>query len=236
MAAAIQELELLTLGVENPTEAKQLDEVKKASGQLSSKLEIEERNHNSDLVKLEKTFEKEIQPFATAVKSARNRIEERQIRTTSKRINKSIYSRMCHRQGNEIWRAICCCSVDRGTGEIRYGQWRMYHANFLGILDPDTNQQVCGPDIWTIIKRTGEIYGVQVELEGAPDWIMPAKPAIVSFTHPSPMKQFDADNVRRAVRCSLENQPDKMLPGGPIIKCKMFDYAQYSPPHLGPQL
>jgi hypothetical protein len=75
---------------------------------------------------------------------------------------------------NEIWMAICCCSVDRGTGEIKYKKWRMYHANFLGILDPDTNQQVCGPDIWTVIMRTGDIYGVKVELEGVPDWIMPA--------------------------------------------------------------
>ena len=87
---------------------------------------------------------------------------------------------------NEVWRAICCCSVDRGTGEIRYGQWRMYHANFLGILDPDTNQQVCDPDIWTIIKRTGEIYGVQVELEAAPDWIKPAKPIVPVLPTPPP--------------------------------------------------
>jgi len=81
--------------------------------------------------------------------------------------------------------AICCCSVDRGTGEIRYSQWRMYHASFLGVLDPVTSQQVCGPDIWTIIKKTSEIYGVQVELEGVPDWIVAAKPALsVSFTPP----------------------------------------------------
>jgi len=87
---------------------------------------------------------------------------------------------------NEIWMAICCCSIDRGTGEIRCGQWRMYHATFLGILDPDTNQQVCGPDIWTVIMRTGEIYGVQVELEGVPDWIMPALPALSVPSTPPP--------------------------------------------------
>lgn len=87
---------------------------------------------------------------------------------------------------NEIWMAICCCSVDRGTGEIKYGQWRMYHANFLGILDPDTNQQVCGPDIWTVIMRTGDIYGVQVELEGVPDWIMPEKSAVSVSPSPPP--------------------------------------------------
>jgi len=87
---------------------------------------------------------------------------------------------------NEIWMAICCCSVDRGTGEIKYKKWRMYHANFLGILDPDTNQQVCGPDIWTVIMRTGEIYGVKIELEAAPDWIMPALPALSVPSTPPP--------------------------------------------------
>lgn len=87
---------------------------------------------------------------------------------------------------NEVWRAICCCSVDRGTGEIRYGQWRMYHATFLGVLDPITGQQVCGPDIWTIIKKTSEIYGVQVELEGAPYWIMPEKSAVSVSPSPPP--------------------------------------------------
>jgi len=87
---------------------------------------------------------------------------------------------------NEIWMAICCCSVDRGTGEIKYGQWRMYHPNFLGILDPVTGQQVCGPDVWTIITRTGEIYGVKVELEGIPDWIVAAKPALSVSSTPPP--------------------------------------------------
>jgi hypothetical protein len=87
---------------------------------------------------------------------------------------------------NEIWMAICCCSVDRGTGEIKYEKWRMYHTNFLGILDPVTNQQVCGPDIWTVIMRTGDIYGVKVELERVPDWIMPALPALSVPSTPPP--------------------------------------------------
>jgi hypothetical protein len=87
---------------------------------------------------------------------------------------------------NEIWMSICCCSVDRGTGEIKYGQWRMYHTNFLGILDPVTGQQVFGPDIWTVMMRTGEIYGVKVELEGTPDWIMPALPALSVPSTPPP--------------------------------------------------
>jgi hypothetical protein len=87
---------------------------------------------------------------------------------------------------NEIWMAICCRSVDRGTGEIKYEKWRMYHASFLGILDPDTNQQVCGPDIWTVIMRIGDIYGIQVELEGVPDWIMPALPALSVPSTPPP--------------------------------------------------
>lgn len=77
---------------------------------------------------------------------------------------------------NEIWMAICCVSVDRGTGEIKYGPWRMYHANFIGVLDSVTNQQVCGSDVWTVMKRTTEIYGVQMELEGVPDWIMLSRP------------------------------------------------------------
>jgi hypothetical protein len=75
---------------------------------------------------------------------------------------------------NEFWMAICCSSVDRRTGEIKCGQWRMYHANFIGVLDPVTNQQVHGPDVWSVIKRTSEIYRVHMELEGIPDWIMPA--------------------------------------------------------------
>jgi hypothetical protein len=79
---------------------------------------------------------------------------------------------------NEIWIAICCVSVDRGTGEIKCGPWRMYHTNFIGVLDPVTNQQVCGPDVWTVMKRTSEIYGVQMELEGIPDWIMLFRPAV----------------------------------------------------------
>ncbi len=87
---------------------------------------------------------------------------------------------------NEIWMAICCCSVDRGTGEIKCGQWRMYHTSFLGILDPITNHQVCGPDVWTVIQRTSEIYGVQVELEGVPNWIVPAKPALSIPSTPPP--------------------------------------------------
>jgi hypothetical protein len=74
---------------------------------------------------------------------------------------------------NEIWMAICCASVDRGTGEIKCGPWRMYHANFLGVLDPITNQQVYGSDVWTVMKRTSEIYGVHMELEGVPNWIVP---------------------------------------------------------------
>jgi hypothetical protein len=79
---------------------------------------------------------------------------------------------------NDIWMAICCASVDRGTGEIKYGPWRMYHANFIGVLDPVTNQQVCGSDVWTIIKRTNEIYGVRMKLEGVPDWIRLSRPAV----------------------------------------------------------
>ena len=79
---------------------------------------------------------------------------------------------------NEIWMAICCASIDRGTGEIKCGPWRMYHANFIGVLDPITNQQVDGPDVWTVLKRTSEIYGVQIELEGVPDWIMRSQPAL----------------------------------------------------------
>jgi hypothetical protein len=79
---------------------------------------------------------------------------------------------------NEFWMAICCSSVDRGTGEIKCGQWRMYHANFIGVLDPITNQQVYGPDVWTVMKRTTEIYGVQMELEGVPDWIMLSQLAV----------------------------------------------------------
>jgi hypothetical protein len=75
---------------------------------------------------------------------------------------------------NEFWMAICCSSINRGTGEIKCGQWRMYHANFIGVLDPVTNQQVYGPDVWTVIKRTSEIYGVHMELEEVPDWIVPA--------------------------------------------------------------
>lgn len=79
---------------------------------------------------------------------------------------------------NDIWMAICCASVDRGTGEIKCGPWRMYHANFIGVLDPITDQQVNGPDIWTVIKRTSEIYGVRMELEGVPDWIRLSRPAV----------------------------------------------------------
>ena len=79
---------------------------------------------------------------------------------------------------NDIWMAICCASVDRGTGEIKCGPWRMYHANFIGVLDPITNQQVYGPDVWTVLKRTSEIYEVQMELEGVPDWIMLSQPAV----------------------------------------------------------
>ena len=79
---------------------------------------------------------------------------------------------------NEIWMIISCASVDRGTGEIKCGPWRMYHANFIGVLDPVTNQQVCGSDVWTIIKRTNEIYGVRMELEGVPDWIRLSRPAV----------------------------------------------------------
>jgi hypothetical protein len=87
---------------------------------------------------------------------------------------------------NEIWMAICCASVDRGTGEIKCGPWRMYHANFIGVLDPVTDQQVCGPDVWTVITRTSEIYGVQMELEGVPDWIMPAMPIAPVLPTPPP--------------------------------------------------
>ena len=79
---------------------------------------------------------------------------------------------------NEIWMAICCASVDRGTGEIKCGPWRMYHANFIGVLDPVTDQQVNGPDIWTVIMRTSEIYGVQMKLEGVPDWVLPSRPTV----------------------------------------------------------
>ena len=79
---------------------------------------------------------------------------------------------------NERWMAICCASVDRGTGEIKCGPWRMYHANFIGVLDPITNQQVYGPDVWTVLKKTSEIYGVQIELEGVPDWIMLSQPTV----------------------------------------------------------
>ena len=87
---------------------------------------------------------------------------------------------------NEIWMAISCCSIDRETGEIRCGQWRMYHTSFLGILDPVTNQQLCGPDVWTVIKRTSEIYGVQVELERVPDWILPVMPIAPVLPTPPP--------------------------------------------------
>jgi hypothetical protein len=83
---------------------------------------------------------------------------------------------------NEIWMAICCASVDRGTGEIKCGPWRMYHANFIGVLDPVTNQQVCGSDVWTVMKRTSEIYGVQMELEGVPGWIMISMSALSDFS------------------------------------------------------
>ena len=79
---------------------------------------------------------------------------------------------------NDIWMAICCASVDRGTGEIKCGPWRMYHANFIGVLDPITDQQVNGPDIWTVLKRISEIYGVRMELEGVPDWIRLSRPAV----------------------------------------------------------
>jgi hypothetical protein len=79
---------------------------------------------------------------------------------------------------NDIWMAICCASVDRGTGEIKCGPWRMYHANFIGVLDPITDQQVNGPDIWTVLKRISEIYGVRMELEGVPDWIRLSLPAV----------------------------------------------------------
>jgi hypothetical protein len=78
---------------------------------------------------------------------------------------------------NDIWMGICCASVDRGTGEIKCGPWRMYHTNFIGVLDPVTNKQVCGSDVWTVMKRTSEIYGVQMELEGIPDWILLSQPA-----------------------------------------------------------
>ena len=87
---------------------------------------------------------------------------------------------------NEIWMAICCASVDRDTGEIKCGPWRMYHANFIGVLDPVTNQQVCGSDVWTVMKRTNEIYGVQMELEGFPDWIMLSRPALSDLPVTSP--------------------------------------------------
>jgi hypothetical protein len=87
---------------------------------------------------------------------------------------------------NEIWIAICCASVDRGTGEIKCGPWRMYHANFIGVLDPVTNQQVCGSDVWTVMKRTCEIYEVQMELEGVPGWIMLSQPAVSDLPVTSP--------------------------------------------------
>jgi len=87
---------------------------------------------------------------------------------------------------NEIWMAICCASIDRGTGEIKCGPWRMYHANFIGVLDPITNQQVYGPDVWTVLKRTSEIYEVQMELEGVPDWIMLSQPAVSDLPVTSP--------------------------------------------------
>jgi hypothetical protein len=79
---------------------------------------------------------------------------------------------------NEIWVAICCVSIDRGTGEIKCGPWRMYHTNFIGVLDPVTNQQVCSSDVWAVMKRTSEIYGIQMELEEIPDWIMLSRPAV----------------------------------------------------------
>jgi hypothetical protein len=86
---------------------------------------------------------------------------------------------------NEIWMAICCASVDRGTGEIKCGPWRMYHANFIGVLDPITNQQVYGSDVWTVLKRINKIYGVHMELEGAPDWIAPTIRVVPDLpTHP----------------------------------------------------
>ena len=89
---------------------------------------------------------------------------------------------------NEDWLAICCCSVDRGTGEISHGSWRMYHTSFIGVLDPATDRQVCGPDIRAVMKRTGEIYGVEVKLEEAPDWLMPPKSLVSAMPSPSPIK------------------------------------------------
>jgi hypothetical protein len=86
---------------------------------------------------------------------------------------------------NNNWMAICCSSIDRATGEIRCGQWRMYHANFVGVLDPATDQQVIGPDLWAITIRICEIYGILMKLEEVPDWIKQSKSTAPDLsTHP----------------------------------------------------
>ena len=87
---------------------------------------------------------------------------------------------------NNNWMAISCSTIDRATGEIRCGQWRMYHANFIGVLDPATKQQVLGPDVWTITRRTCDIYGIQMELEDVPDWIKLSKLAVTDLSTHSP--------------------------------------------------
>ena len=75
--------------------------------------------------------------------------------------------------------AICSYSVDRSTGEYKYGDWRMYHAdNFLGVLDPESGKQVSDPDIWTVIKKTTDLYGIQIELAGDTKRILPPKLAM----------------------------------------------------------
>lgn len=77
--------------------------------------------------------------------------------------------------------AICSYSVDRSTGEYKYGDWRMYHAdNFLGVLDPESGKQVSGPDIWTVIKKTTDLYGIQIELASDTKQILPPKPTMLT--------------------------------------------------------
>ena len=72
--------------------------------------------------------------------------------------------------------AICSCSIDRSTGEHKYGDWRMYHAgNFLGVLDPESGKQISDPDIRALIKKTSDLYGIQIELAGNTTWILPPK-------------------------------------------------------------
>jgi len=62
--------------------------------------------------------------------------------------------------------AVCPCW---GRGDRRTsGDWHIYYANFLGVMHPETHEQISALNLWTLVQRLSHAYGLQVEVDGAP--------------------------------------------------------------------